>query len=127
MSFLNFWPVLYYPTHNEQNTPQYNIRKSDDSIFIDVAVGPVYGKDELTVDYTKEHHVVIAGRERRRDGDYLYTGVPHRQFMIEFQMPLGATIKGATLEDGFLMVELRQDGVPEGKSIPISTKELLTE
>jgi len=93
--------------------PPYNIEQtSDTGMRISVAVAG-FSMDDLNVS-TEDNQLVIRGR-RQDDGTervYLHRGIAARQFQRCFVLAEGIEIKGASLDNGLLHIDL-EHLVPE--------------
>jgi molecular chaperone IbpA len=107
--------------------PPYNIeRTGDNSYRVSVAVAG-FNEPELSV-VAKENTLTIRGeknaKEEEKRGDVLYQGIAARTFERVFQLADFVLVKGASLENGLLHVDLVRE-IPEAKkprSIPINGK-----
>src|ERR1700750_3050446 len=95
--------------------PPYNIaRTSENDYRISVAVAGFTDAD-LSIE-TKENRLTIRGEkqtnEEEKAGDVLYQGIAARSFERRFQLADHVEIKGASLENGLLHVDLVRD-IPE--------------
>ncbi|HSI40395.1 MAG TPA: Hsp20 family protein [Xanthobacteraceae bacterium] len=106
--------------------PPYNIeRTGENSYRITVAVAG-FTDQELGIE-VKEHTLTIRGdkkvAENARPADVLYQGIAARAFERRFQIADHVEIRGASLENGLLHVDLVRE-IPEAmkpRSIPIRT------
>ena len=106
--------------------PPYNIeRTAEDAYRITVAVAGFTDK-ELSVE-THENSVIIRGSKEARieaeagQREVLYQGIAARAFERRFQLADHVYVKGATLENGLLHVDLVRE-LPEAqkpRQIPI--------
>jgi molecular chaperone IbpA len=106
--------------------PPYNIeRTAEDAYRITVAVAGFSEKD-LSIE-TKENSVVIRGSKEARSEaetsqrEVLYQGIAARAFERRFQLADHVFVKGASLENGLLHVDLVRE-LPEAqkpRQIPI--------
>src|SRR6266550_3939719 len=103
--------------------PPYNIeRTGEDAYRISVAVAG-FGENELSLE-AKENKLTIKGEKQTKDengGEVLYQGIAARAFERVFQLADYVHVKGATLENGLLHVDLVRE-IPEAKKprqIPI--------
>jgi molecular chaperone IbpA len=107
--------------------PPYNIeRTGENSYRVSVAVAG-FNEPELSVVAT-ENTLTIRGeknaKEEEKRGEVLYQGIAARTFERVFQLADFVQVKGASLENGLLHVDLVRE-IPEAKkprSIPISGK-----
>jgi molecular chaperone IbpA len=103
--------------------PPYNIeRTGDNSYRITVAVAG-FKEDELAIE-TKENTLTIRGEKQAKQenaGEVLYQGIAARAFERRFQLADHVFVKGASLENGLLHVDLERE-IPEAmkpRQIPI--------
>ena len=96
--------------------PPYNIeRTSENDYRITVAVAG-FGEGELTIE-SKENALNIKGEKQVKQdnaGEVLYQGIAARAFERQFQLADYVQVKGATLENGLLHVDLVRE-IPEAK------------
>ena len=112
--------------------PPYNIARTGENDYrISVAVAGFTDAD-LSIE-TKENRLTIRGEkqtnEEKKTGDLLYRGIAARTFERSFQLADYVKVKGASLENGLLHVELVRE-VPEvmkPRSIPIASSSKLLE
>ena len=105
--------------------PPYNIRRSGENAYnISVAVAGFAGAD-LSIE-VKENTLTIRGNKQssgEEESDLIYQGIAERNFERNFQLADHVQIKGASLENGLLQVDLLRV-VPEAmkpRAIPITT------
>jgi molecular chaperone IbpA len=103
--------------------PPYNIERNGENAFrISVAVAGFTDAD-LSIE-AKENTLTIRGEKQVRDeqkGEVLYQGIAARAFERRFQLADYVQVKGASLENGLLHVDLERE-IPEAKrprQIPI--------
>ncbi len=109
--------------------PPYNIKRSGENAYnISVAVAGFAGAD-LSIE-VKENTLTIRGNKQNggdeESGSLVYQGIAERNFERNFQLADHVQIKGASLENGLLQVDLLRV-VPESmkpRAIPITTKVL---
>jgi molecular chaperone IbpA len=112
--------------------PPYNIERANENAYrISVAVAGFTDAD-LSIE-TKENRLTIRGdrhiNEQERTGDVLYQGIAARAFERSFQLADYVKVKGASLENGLLHVDLVRE-IPEAmkpRSIPIASSSKLLE
>jgi molecular chaperone IbpA len=82
---------------------------------------------------TKENRLTIRGEKQANDkektGDVLYKGIAERTFERGFQLADHVRVKGASLENGLLHVDLVRE-IPEAmkpRAIPITSSSKLLE
>lgn len=106
--------------------PPYNIERTDENNYrISVAVAG-FADNELTIE-AKENTLTIKGEKQQKQeqtaGETLYQGIASRAFERVFQLADHVQVKGASLENGLLHVDLVRE-IPEAKrarTIPIGT------
>jgi molecular chaperone IbpA len=115
----NFSPDAAAPGY-----PPYNIERTGENDYrITVAVAG-FTEQELNIE-SKENTLTIRGEkqveQKDEEGEVLYQGIAARAFERRFQLAEHVTVKGASLENGLLHVELVRE-IPEAKKprqIPI--------
>jgi molecular chaperone IbpA len=114
------------------NYPPYNIERTGENAYrISVAVAGFTDAD-LSID-TNENRLAIRGDKQANEGektrDVLYQGIAARTFERSFQLADHVDVKGASLENGLLHVDLVRE-IPEAmkpRSIPIVSSSKLLE
>ena len=96
--------------------PPYNIERTGENAYrISVAVAG-FGESEISIE-AKENTLTIKGEKQakeEKDGEVLYQGIAARAFERVFQLADYVVVKGASLENGLLHVDLARE-VPEAK------------
>ncbi len=97
--------------------PPYNIERIGENAYrISVAVAG-FAENDLSV-VAKENTLTIKGekqaKEETKTGEVLYQGIAARTFERIFQLADYVHVRGATLENGLLHVELVRE-IPEAK------------
>ena len=97
--------------------PPYNIERTGDNAYrITVAVAG-FAEPELNIE-VKENTLTIRGeknaKEEEKRGEVLYQGIAARTFERVFQLADYVQVKGASLENGLLHVDLVRE-IPEAK------------
>jgi molecular chaperone IbpA len=96
--------------------PPYNIERTGDNDYrISVAVAG-FGENELSIE-AKENTLTIKGEKQVKEdkaGEVLYQGIAARAFERIFQLADYVVVKGASLENGLLHVDLVRE-IPEAK------------
>jgi molecular chaperone IbpA len=115
------------------NYPPYNIERTGENAYrISVAVAGFTDAD-LSID-TNENRLAIRGDKQGNDEgektrDVLYQGIAARTFERSFQLADHVEVKGASLDNGLLHVDLVRE-IPEAmkpRSIPIVSSSKLLE
>ena len=104
--------------------PPYNIERTGDNAYrISVAVAG-FAENELSIE-AKENTLTIRGgkeaKDEKKNGEVLYQGIAARAFERVFQLADYVQVKGASLQNGLLHVDLVRE-IPEAKKprqIPI--------
>jgi len=105
--------------------PPYNIeRVAENDYRISMAVAG-FSESDLDIE-VKEHTLSIRGEKRveQENSTYLHRGIAARSFERRFQLADYVVVKGATLENGLLHVDLVRE-LPEAmkpRTIEIATK-----
>ena len=114
------------------NYPPYNIGRTGENAYrISVAVAGFTDAD-LSIE-TKENRLSIRGEKQTNDkektGDVLYQGIAARTFERSFQLADYVQVKGASLENGLLHVDLVRE-IPEAmkpRAIPVASSRKVLE
>ena len=102
--------------------PPYNIERTDENAYrVTVAVAG-FTEDDLFLE-VKENTLTIRGEKQasEKPGEVLYQGIAARAFERRFQLADHVEVKGASLENGLLHVDLKRE-IPEAmkpRQIPI--------
>lgn len=89
--------------------PPYNIEQiGEDGLRITLAVAG-FSMDDLTV-AIEDNQLIIRGRQAEEDASriFLHRGIAARQFQRSFVLAEGIEVKGATLDNGLLHVDLQR-------------------
>ena len=104
------------PDNSQSNWPPYNIEKKGETRYdITMAVAG-FSEDDLDI-VIHEQKLIITGKIAENDTkeespEYLYRGIATRQFERRFQLADFIHIKGASLQDGLLHIDLERE-VPD--------------
>ena len=102
-----------YPPYNIEQTGEHSLR-------ITLAVAG-FSLDDLSVT-VEDNQLVVRGRNNEDDSDriYLHRGIAARQFQLSFVLAEGIEVKGSTIDNGLLHVDLeREVQEPEVRTIKI--------
>jgi molecular chaperone IbpA len=95
-----------------ESFPTYDIEKvGEDAYRITLAV-PGFKSDEISIEGQPNLLVVSGQRSTDRGGQYLHRGLSTRGFERRFNLADFVEVKGASLADGLLTIELKRE-VPE--------------
>lgn len=108
-----------------QTYPPYNIEKTGENAYrISMAVAG-FDESELSIELD-QHLLTIKGEkteEKNEEKTVLYRGIAKRAFERRFQLADFVEVKGASLENGLLHIDLARE-IPEAmkpKKVAIST------
>ena len=128
VGFDRFFSLLDQATGFEGATPgypPYNIERTGENDYrITIAVAG-FAEPELFIE-AKENTLTVRGEKQAKEekaGDVLYQGIAARALERVFQLADFVLVKGASLENGLLHVDLVRE-IPEAKkprSIPINS------
>ena len=112
--------------------PPYNIARTDENTYrISVAVAGFTDAD-LSIE-AKENTLTIHGEKQtsneEKTSEVLYQGIAARAFERSFQLADYVQVKGASLENGLLHVDLVRE-IPEAmkpRAIPIASSRIILE
>ncbi len=97
-----------------QTYPPYNIERTGENAYrITMAVAG-FAEGDLHVE-VKEHALTVKGGKNdaaQKDTEFLYRGIGARSFERRFQLADHVEVKGATLENGLLHIDLVRE-IPE--------------
>ena len=105
--------------HKSETYPPYNIKKlSDEKFAIEMAVAG-FSKKDITVEH-QENVLTIKSlpSEEKTEEEYVHRGISSRHFTRTFTIADDVVIKGGTLKDGMLSVELERI-IPEEKKLKV--------
>jgi len=112
---------------NGQTYPPYNIEKTGENAYRVTLAVAGFGETELSVE-AKENTLTVKGEKKTETaegngGEVLYRGIAGRSFERRFQLADYVQVKGASLENGLLHVDLVRE-IPEAmkpRNIAIAT------
>ena len=95
--------------------PPYNIERTDENAYrVTVAVAG-FTESDLSIE-VKENTLTIRGEKQVKDGEkageVLYQGIAASAFERRFQLAEHVEVRGASLENGLLHVDLKRE-IPE--------------
>jgi molecular chaperone IbpA len=104
--------------------PPYNIERVGENDYrISMAVAG-FGDSDLNIE-VKENTLTVKGEKltEKEDTTFLHRGIASRSFERRFQLADHVVVKGASLENGLLHIDLVRE-IPEAKkprTVPITT------
>ena len=91
--------------------PPYNIEQIDENAFSIVIAVAGFTMDDLSVQM-EQNQLVIRGKRKKQPDDedriYLHRGIATRQFHRSFVLADDIEVKGASLENGLLSINLNR-------------------
>lgn len=106
-----------------QTYPPYNIERTGENAYrITIAVAG-FGETDISIE-ARENQLTVKGEKKvveKEGAEVLYRGIASRAFERRFQLADHVEVKGASLENGLLHVDLVRE-IPENKkarTIPI--------
>src|SRR6478752_923939 len=99
---------------NGQTYPPYNIEKTGEVTYRVTLAVAGFGEEDLTIE-AKENTLTIKGEKKETaesNGEVLYRGIAARAFERRFQLADHVEVKGASLQNGLLHVDLVRE-IPE--------------
>jgi len=96
----------------EFSYPPYNIEKIGKDEYRIVIALAGFTKDDLEI-VSEQSRLTVCGKlAEREDADFLHRGIAGRSFERRFELADFIEVKGATMEDGLLTIELKRE-LPE--------------
>ena len=112
----------------ETGYPPYNIEKTGDNAYRITIAAAGFDENELSIE-SRENALIVTGAKRQSEEEakpeYLFRGIAARTFERRFQLADYVTVRGATLNNGLLHVDLVRE-LPESakpKKIKIGSAE----
>lgn len=95
--------------------PPYNIERTGENAYRVTMAVAGFGEADLSIE-SKENVLTVKGEkkvnEEQKENEFLYRGIASRAFERRFQLADHVEVKGATLENGLLHVDLVRN-IPE--------------
>jgi molecular chaperone IbpA len=98
------------PHHQNGNYPPHNIVKYDDTHYgIEVAVAG-FSKEEVTVEVDQDQLTIRGVKIRPAEStvEYLHRGLAARDFEQTFTLAEYMEVRGATVENGMLLIDIHR-------------------
>ena len=98
-----------------QTYPPYNIERTGENEYRVTMAVAGFGEDDFSIE-VKENTLTVRGDKKseseQKEEQFLYRGIAARSFERRFQLADHVEVKGATLENGLLHIELVRE-IPE--------------
>jgi molecular chaperone IbpA len=95
--------------------PPYNIERTGENEYRVTMAIAGFGEDDLSIE-AKENTLTVKGEKKseteEKENQFLYRGIAARAFERRFQLADHVEVKGATLENGLLHIDLVRE-IPE--------------
>ncbi len=95
--------------------PPYNIERTGENAYRVTMAVAGFGEADLSIE-SKENVLTVKGEkkanEEQKENEFLYRGIASRAFERRFQLADHVEVKGATLENGLLHIDLVRN-IPE--------------
>tara|TARA_R100000008_G_scaffold79030_1_gene60430 strand:+ start:1945 stop:2376 length:432 start_codon:yes stop_codon:yes gene_type:complete len=117
-----FGDLQRYAENNVTSTgfPPYNIRKESDYNYVIEMALAGFGKKDLEIQTENGTLTVRSVKESDESDANIYRGIAYRKFERKFTIHDDIVVKGATLENGMLMINLERI-IPEEKKPKLIT------
>jgi molecular chaperone IbpA len=98
-----------------QTYPPYNIERTGENAYRVTMAVAGFAEDELSIE-AKENTLTVKGEKKEttegEEKEFLYRGIAARSFERRFQVADHVEVKGASLENGLLHIDLVRE-IPE--------------
>jgi molecular chaperone IbpA len=118
VGFDRFFSVLDSLTNVDASTqtyPPYNIERTGENAYRVTMAVAGFGEDDLSIE-AKENTLTVKGEKKPeaegKEAEFLYRGIAARAFERRFQLADHVEVKGASLENGLLHIDLTRE-IPE--------------
>lgn len=95
--------------------PPYNIERTGENDYRVTMAVAGFGEDDITIE-VKENTLTVKGDKKseaeQKEDQFLYRGIAARSFERRFQVADHVEVKGASLENGLLHIDLVRE-IPE--------------
>jgi molecular chaperone IbpA len=95
--------------------PPYNIERTGENEYRVTMAVAGFGEDDLSIE-AKENTLTVKGEKKseteEKENQFLYRGIAARAFERRFQLADHVEVKGASLENGLLHIDLVRE-IPE--------------
>ena len=91
---------------NAEGYPPYNVEQvSDEALRITLAVAG-FAMEDLDIELDRNHLIIRGKQAEDKDRIFLHRGIAARQFQRVFMIADGIEVKGATLDNGLLNIDM---------------------
>ncbi len=98
-----------------QTYPPYNIERTGENAYRVTMAVAGFGEGDLNIE-ARENTLTVKGEKKaeteKKDAEFLYRGIGSRAFERRFQLADHVEVKGASLENGLLHIDLVRE-IPE--------------
>lgn len=91
------------------NYPPYNIEKTGEDTYRITLATAGFVSDELSLTAVPNQLIVAGKKAQTADGHFLYRGIANRAFQRRFNLADHVHVRGATLKDGMLSIDLARE------------------
>ena len=100
--------------NSSQTYPPYNIERTDENNYRVTMAVAGFGEDDIDIEVKESTLTVKGGKSESEEKEdrFLYRGIAARAFERRFQLADHVEVKGATLENGLLHIDLVRE-IPE--------------
>ena len=123
IGFDHFPRLLSHALEREDSGyPPYNIEKSGDDQYRIVMALAGFGTDDVEIVCEQNRLTVRGQKGQSGNATYLYRGIATRPFLRQFDLADYVEVRGATMGDGLLVIDLKRE-LPEElkpRRIPIN-------
>ena len=111
----NLLDSLGGPDNSGQTYPPYNIERTGENAYRVTMAVAGFGEDDINIE-SKENTLTVKGEKKseteEKEDQFLYRGIAARAFERRFQLADHVEVKGASLENGLLHIDLVRE-IPE--------------
>jgi molecular chaperone IbpA len=111
----NLLDSLGGPDNSGQTYPPYNIERTGENAYRVTMAVAGFGEDDINIE-SKENTLTVKGEKKseteEKEDQFLYRGIAARTFERRFQLADHVEVKGASLENGLLHIDLVRE-IPE--------------
>ena len=113
----NLLDTLGGADRSAQTYPPYNIERTGENAYRVTMAVAGFGEEDVSIE-AKENTLTVKGEKKsegeEKENQFLYRGIAARAFERRFQLADHVEVKGASLENGLLHIDLVRE-IPEAK------------